>query len=301
MLPDEGEAGPLPARVELQPVPFFPSDDDQCGPAALATVLNHQGVRVDPARLRPQVYLPGRKGSLQAEVLALPARYGLLAVRLPASPAGLLRELAAGHPVLVLQNLGLDSLPQWHYAVLVGYDLDRREVYLRSGDRRRRVRGWDLFLASWMRAGRWAVVVLQPGELPATATPAAVVKAASALERDGHLAAARKAYVAATRRWPRSQLAWAGLGNAAYSADDFETAASAYRRALELRPGDPRLMNNLALALAQRGCRDQALAWIACALRQRPDDAGLLATRAEIRGLEASEVSCAAAACGPPP
>src|SRR5437868_6842253 len=52
--------------VELKEVPFFPQDEYQCGPAALATVLNTFGVKVTPEELVPEVYLPARKGSLQA-------------------------------------------------------------------------------------------------------------------------------------------------------------------------------------------------------------------------------------------
>lgn len=41
--------------------------------------------------------------------------------------------LAAGHPVVVLQNLRLGRAARWHHAVAVGYDLRRHEVVLRSG------------------------------------------------------------------------------------------------------------------------------------------------------------------------
>jgi hypothetical protein len=46
-------------------------------------------------------------------------------------------ELAAGRPVLVLQNLGLERAPVWHYAVVDG--IDQGDVILRSGTQQRRV------------------------------------------------------------------------------------------------------------------------------------------------------------------
>src|SRR5207237_9306004 len=55
----------LPEHVELTQVPFFPQDEYQCGPAALATVLASSGVKVTPEELVAQVYIPERKGSLQ--------------------------------------------------------------------------------------------------------------------------------------------------------------------------------------------------------------------------------------------
>ena len=85
-------------------------------------MLNVRGMTVTPGELIPQVYLPAREGSLQAEIVAATCRRGLLAP--PVEPAldALLAEIAAGHPVLVLQNLGLNWLPRWHYAVAIGYD-----------------------------------------------------------------------------------------------------------------------------------------------------------------------------------
>ncbi|MDZ7767929.1 MAG: hypothetical protein U5K38_02050 [Woeseiaceae bacterium] len=45
--------------VELVDVPFFAQDEFQCGPAALATVLVHEGIEVTPQALKPQIYIPG--------------------------------------------------------------------------------------------------------------------------------------------------------------------------------------------------------------------------------------------------
>ena len=60
----------LPERVELGDTPFFPQDDYQCGPAALATLLVQRGVQTSPEALLPRVYLPARKGSLKDELVA---------------------------------------------------------------------------------------------------------------------------------------------------------------------------------------------------------------------------------------
>ncbi|MET0987939.1 MAG: hypothetical protein ABW034_21275, partial [Steroidobacteraceae bacterium] len=69
-LPDD-----LPERVELEQVPFFPQAEYQCGPAALATVLEAAGVATTPDALVPIVYLPARKGTLQTELVAATRRF----------------------------------------------------------------------------------------------------------------------------------------------------------------------------------------------------------------------------------
>ena len=83
--------GGLPPRVEIAGVPFYPPEDFLCGPAALATVFAPAGVHADVETLRPLVYLPGRHGSLQAEMLGATRRSGLLAYPLAPRMEDLLR------------------------------------------------------------------------------------------------------------------------------------------------------------------------------------------------------------------
>src|SRR6185295_8200347 len=139
----------LPERVELTEVPFFPQTEYQCGPAALATSLANFGVKVTPEDLVSQVYLPERKGSLQVEMLAAPRRHGMVSYLLAPRFEDLLREIAAGNPVIVLQNLGFSD--GWHYAVAMGYDYDWGKLYLRSGEDKRSVMAFALHEFTWMR------------------------------------------------------------------------------------------------------------------------------------------------------
>lgn len=96
-----GAGTKAPPGVELQDVPFFPQDEFQCGPAALATVLVDSGVAVTPDELTDKVYLPEREGSLQLELIAASRRYERLPYVLDGTLAAILAELAAGRPVLV--------------------------------------------------------------------------------------------------------------------------------------------------------------------------------------------------------
>lgn len=248
----------LPPRTELQAVPFFPQTDHYCGPAALATGLQASGVEVTPEQLVQDVYLPKRKGSLQTELTAGVRRYARVAYPFTAQPLAAWREVAAGHPVIVLQNLGLSWYPRWHYAVLIGFDRDRREVTLRSGEHRRYIISEGLFMRTWARANYWALMILPPNVLPATAQPADYVRAVSALERASQYAAARTAYETALARWPQETNAWLGLGNSAYGQHDLSGAEAAFRRAAELDPQAGAAFNNLAQVLLERGALDAA-------------------------------------------
>lgn len=248
----------LPERVELDSVPFYPQEQYQCGPASLAMALVHAGVRATPEALVDQVYLPARGGSLQAEMLATARRRGLVAYRLAPRFEDVLREVAAGTPVIVLQNLMFDFWPLWHYAVVVGYDLSREEIVLRSGTTARLTMSLTNFERTWARGGHWAMVALPPERLPASAEEKAYVAAVVALERVS-AEAARRAYSAALERWPHNLVARIGAGNAAYAMRDYAAAEAAYRQAVRDHPRAADAWNNLAQVLLRLGRKEEAL------------------------------------------
>lgn len=249
----------LPERAELDSVPFYPQELYQCGPAALATTLAHAGVVTSPEALVAQVYLPGREGSLQAEMLAAARRHGLVAYRLGPRLEHVLQEVAAGTPVIVLQNLSFAFAPLWHYAVVVGYDLPREEILLRSGTTRRLVATLSNFERTWARGEHWAMVTMPPDRIPVSAAEGGYVSASAALERVLP-AAARRAYASALERWPHNLLARIGAGNTAYAMRDLPAAAAAYREAIRNHPEAADAWNNLAQVLLESGRKQEALA-----------------------------------------
>lgn len=260
------DAGASRSRLELADTPFYAQQRYQCGPAALAMVLGAGGVPVDADGLVPEVYLPGRRGSLAQELLGAVRRHERLPYVLPPDAGALLAELEAGHAPLVLQNFGSQAAPAWHFAVLVGYERDADRFVLRSGTQRRHVVAARRFLATWRRGGSFAFIVLLPGEVPASGDVARYLEAVGALEGTGQDAAARRAYEAAATRWPAAPLAWLARGNARLAGDDAAGAESSFRKAVELDPHLAPALNNLALLLARRGCRVAALATIGRAL-----------------------------------
>ena len=244
--------------VELRDVPFFAQTEHHCGPAALATVLAAQNIAVTPEQLTPLIYVPEREGSLQAEMIAATRRFDRLPLRIAPQPESMIAALHAGQPVLVLQNLGLRRWPNWHYAVLVGYEPQSEDFVLRSGIEQRQVMGAHRFLAAWEQADHWAFVAVEPDVVPGYATEADWLAAAAPFESLGRTAIAERAFRAAVTRWPGSVLAWQGLANARYAAKDLAGAEEALRSAVALDPAAVPVRNNLANVLLERGCVAQA-------------------------------------------
>jgi tetratricopeptide (TPR) repeat protein len=247
-------------------------------------VLNSTGVDVEPQSLVPRVYLPERRGSLQIELMSASRRYRRLPYRIDPDLHDLLAEVRAGHPVLVLQNLGIRLLPVWHYAVVVGYDPANDSVVLRSGTQRRRVMPAVRFMASWERADKWAIVILQPGQMPGNPDPARYLSAAAAMETVDPPAAQIEWIRAAVEQWPENALVQFALGNALYANARHREAAGAFRKALDLDPGLLAARNNLAHLLNEQGCPHQALLEIDRALQSGVEiDAGLEKTLRQTR------------------
>ena len=191
-------------------------------------VLAWSGVETDQDKVASQIYTPGKQGTLTTDVLGGARRHGRLAVKVDRLD-DVLREIAAGHPVIVFQNLGLEWAEQWHFAVAIGYDLEAGTIILHSGLDDRRVTPLTTFEQTWRRGDYWALVVLPPNDLPATAGEAETVEAALGIERTGHVDQAAIAYATIIERWPNSSGAWLGVGNIAYGRGDIDTAARAFR------------------------------------------------------------------------
>jgi tetratricopeptide (TPR) repeat protein len=247
--------------VELKSVPFFPQEDYQCGPAALATVLAYSGVAITPEPLVSQVYIPARQGSLQLEMLATPRRYDRIAYKLAPRYADMLSEVGAGNPVVVLQDVG-PMFKQWHYAVVNGFDYPSGTLYLRSGTKARQEMPFTAFEREWMKSGYWAMVVAPPDRIPVTATESGWMSAVIAMSRSGSPDAVTQAYATALKRWPDNLQAAIGLANQHHARGAYADAVAVLRAAQQRHPQSVIVVNNLAQALSDQGRNSEALAQI---------------------------------------
>jgi hypothetical protein len=256
-LHDEGMPEGLPKHVELKEVPFFPQDEYQCGPAALATLLASYGVSVTPEQLVPEVYLPARKGSLQVEMLATARRHGLISYQIKPSLEALMHEVYAGNPVIILQNVGLRD--GWHYAVAIGWDYDDGMLILRSGTDKRKEMRFPFNEFVWMRSGYWAMVAVPPDRMPVTAEEDRWLAAIAAFERAAEPRLARIAYARFLQRWPENTGASIGLANTLHAMGNLKEAEGVLREAARHSPDSPIVLNNLAQTLSDQGEDEAAL------------------------------------------
>jgi hypothetical protein len=246
--------------VVLDGVPFFAQDAYQCGPAALATVLGASQINVTPEDLVPLVYVPERQGSFQVELVAAARSYGRLAYEIPGTLDALLSEVSANHPVLVMQNLGVSWYPKWHYAVVKGFDIEQKKLILNSGLIENYAVSLGTFERTWSRSGHWAIVVLEPGTMPATAEPLQYFNAVVALEGGNHAELAANAYASGLEAWPTDRNLLMGYGNLLYeTGNQARASADTFRKVTEHHPDYAPAFNNLAQILFELGEKEQAL------------------------------------------
>lgn len=240
----------MATRAHVGGVPLIAQDEYYCGPASLAMVLQWSGADVSQAQIAARSFTAAARGTYQSDMVGAARRHGHLAVRLSGLD-DILAEVAAGHPVIVFQNLGLSWAPRWHYAVVVGYDLADDRVDLHSGGPAGESMPVRLFERTWRRGGRWALVVLPPDRLPVRADPWDIVRAAAALERTGHLPAAETVYGKGAARWPEAWIWPFGLGNVRHARGDLQGALRAFERAHAADPTIVEVRQNLAAVRAE--------------------------------------------------
>lgn len=236
----------LPLSSIITQVEFIDQTTGYCGPAALTMLLRWVGKDIGVDQVAAQVYTPKLKGSLQTDLISATRRQGLMAVTIN-NMESLLIEIAAGHPVIIFENLSFNWAPNWHYAVVVGYDLQKQEIILHSGHQP--FYHWDIkkFERSWMLGDYWGLVVLPAGELSASGSELSNLAGAAGLEQAGKYIEAEKSYQKILQKWPHSLVALVGLANLAYQKGQRSKSINLLRLAVKYHPDSFAAKHNLGV------------------------------------------------------
>jgi tetratricopeptide (TPR) repeat protein len=229
------------------PAPFIHQKVGHCGPATLAMAIAATGNAYDLNEIIVQAYSPEKKGTYQEAIIAASRRQGYLAIPISGFNS-LLKEIESGHVVIVFENLGIKLIPQWHYALVTGYDLEKKELTMHSGPNQNQKIKFSEFELSWKLTDYWGLVVVPHNELSASADEITHLKAAAALEKLNKLSIAKIAYQTILTRWPDSLIAHIGLGNIYYALKDYPMSVHHLEIAKKLNPESEDVKNNLRIA-----------------------------------------------------
>lgn len=225
---------------------LYPQEQYLCGPSSIATMLSNANVNFVYDDVVGQTFTPELKGSLQLQMKATLRSYGLIPYELDKNLKSVLSEISNDTPVLVLFNLGLKIIPVWHYSVATGFDKDKRKIFLSAPKGNETWMSFEEFERFFQRGGSWAVVALKPPSLPVSADENEVIKAILDMYDIGMKKQAMLAAISYSDKNPLSYLGVVAVANIYFVEGDFQNASALYERALELKPKDPVVLNNLA-------------------------------------------------------
>lgn len=227
--------------------PYISQEIGHCGPATLAMSIAATGSSYNMDEIIQQVYSPGAKGSLQENMISAARRQGFLAIPITGLQS-LLKEIENKNVVIVFENLGINLIPQWHYALVTGYNLKNKTLTMHSGPYQNQIMDMAEFELSWRLTNYWALLILPPGKTSVSADEITHLNAAAALEKLENLEAAKKSYLGILKVWPKSLIGHIGLGNVYYQQGDYRSTVKYLEAAQALYPHSMEVSNNLKVA-----------------------------------------------------
>lgn len=144
----------------IKDVPFFPQDENYCGPASLASVLGYWGQNLTQEDVARDVYTPQIKGTITVDMVNYIRRKGFEAVVYNGGMDRLKEEIDRGHPLILFLHMGVSMMPRRHYIVVVGYDESRESVIAYSGGGKNILIPYGELMKGWERTGNWTLLIL---------------------------------------------------------------------------------------------------------------------------------------------
>jgi hypothetical protein len=148
----------LPSEVALPWTPVRALLPDYCGPATLTSILHYWGRPVDQATIGRSVFDRQRSGTLAGDLILYAQQAGLQAISRSGSRGDLRRWLAAGLPIVVLQDLSPQDR-RGHFRVVVGYsDIQRQFLICDCTEPSLCALGYDRFDDLWFHFDHWCLL-----------------------------------------------------------------------------------------------------------------------------------------------
>jgi predicted double-glycine peptidase len=154
---------PADARMIVQ-VPYFEQEDFQCGPAALATVINYWHIKDEKSDKRitvdsiiAEIYSPSAKGVLGLDLEFYARKLGFNVVQYSGTLEEIKRSIDAKSPIIILVDYGATFLQQNHFMVAKGYTHD--SIVFNSGRRENQLISNEALMRIWKKTGFWALTV----------------------------------------------------------------------------------------------------------------------------------------------
>ena len=242
----------------IEGVPFVRQQRNWCGPAALAAVARHYGLKLTQDAIAREVYLANIRGSLTLDLERFAQDQGLWSHAGQGTRRDACTWLDRGVPVIVLLRENWIAYRTYHYVVLTGYHATRGTFLAHDGVKPDRPLSFARFERQHQAAGRWFLVCAPPEAVRWPLDADGHNDLGLLFERKGDTEKAAEHYRHAIRLDPKKPVYHLNLGNL-HAGRRPQQAGSAYREAIRLKPNFADAHNNLAHVLLRQGQIDEAL------------------------------------------
>lgn len=282
----------LVSAHQIDNVPFIAQQQYYCGPTTLAEVFGFYGTSVSANDIAPKIFIPDKEGSLQLEMVTATRQYQYLPYQTQGSLTLLMQLISDDIPVIVFQNLSISLLPQWHYAVVTGFDLTKKTITLHTGVTKDHEMSFSLFEKTWGRGNYWLLAPVPPGVTSEHMMPFTYVSAAydmlKVAENNPIQQTQALAFLqSATQQWPSQWLAYFLLANF-YLETQPDLAREWFEKGYAYGKGQKPYVHNYALALIKTGQQEVAKNVLANAIDTFPNDSELLALKERLAAKNSS-------------
>lgn len=283
----------LPESHLINSVPFFPQEQFYCGPTTLSEVFGYYGVNASPEDIAPKLFIPGKEGSLQLEMVSAARQYGFLPYTERGTLPSIIELVKDDIPVIVFQNLSIQLLPQWHYAVVIGFNSEKGTLTLHTGLTPNHEMSLELFERTWGRGNYWYLAAVPPKVTSSEMAPYTYVSAAYDMLKVGDKRQALAFLETATQAWPSYWLSYFLIANYYLEhADpnkpnlesfDFEEsnnlAVAWFEKGFEVGKNQQAYVHNYVLALRKNDMRRKANIILEQGIKKFPNSDALLALK----------------------
>ena len=203
----------LPPSHTIDTVPFSKQQQFYCGPTTLSEVFGYYGVDATPKDIAPKLFIPNKEGSLQLEMVSATRQYGFLPYTERGTLSTIMALVSDNIPIIVFQNLSIQILPQWHYAVVIGFNSQKGTVTLHTGVTENHEMSLELFERTWGRGNYWYMAPVPSSVSSNSMSAYTYVSAAYDMMKVGSTETAIQFLEAATKQWPSYWLSYFLLAN----------------------------------------------------------------------------------------
>lgn len=271
----------LPESHSISSVPFFPQEQFYCGPTTLSEVFGYYGVNASPEDIAPKLFIPGKEGSLQLEMVSAARQYGFLPYTERGTLSSIIELVKDDVPVIVFQNLSIQLLPQWHYAVVIGFNSEKGTLTLHTGLTPNHEMSLELFERTWGRANYWYLAAVPPKVTSSEMTPYTYVSAAYDMLKVADKNQALAFLETATQMWPSYWLSYFLIANYYLENPDLKRSSGLavrwFEKGLEAGKNQQAYVHNYVVALRKNNMGTKANFVLKQGIETFPNSEALLA------------------------